>query len=50
MVLETPIKLTDKQKQSLREFKDSLGGSDRHSPKEKSWFDGVRHFFDGLKS
>ena len=50
VVLETPIKLTDKQKQSLREFKDSLGGSDRHSPKEKSWFDGVRHFFDGLKS
>jgi molecular chaperone DnaJ len=50
VVLETPIKLTDKQKESLREFKDSLGGSDRHSPKEKSWFDGVRHFFDGLKS
>jgi molecular chaperone DnaJ len=50
VVVETPVKLTDKQKTLLREFKDSLGGSDRHSPKEKSWFDGVRDFFDGLKS
>ena len=50
VVVETPVKLTDKQKDLLREFKDSLGDSDRHSPKEKSWFDGVRDFFDGLKS
>ena len=50
VVVETPVKLTDKQKDLLREFKESLGDSDRHSPKEKSWFDGVRDFFDGLKS
>lgn len=50
VVVETPVKLTDKQKELLREFKESLGDSDRHSPKEKSWFDGVRDFFDGLKS
>lgn len=50
VVVETPIKLTDKQKELLKEFKASLGDSDRHSPKEKSWFDGVRDFFDGLKS
>lgn len=50
VVVETPVKLTDKQKDLLREFKESLNGSDRHSPKEKSWFDGVRDFFDGLKS
>ena len=50
VVVETPVKLTDAQKSLLREFKSSLGDSDRHSPKEKSWFDGVRDFFDGLKS
>ena len=50
VVVETPVKLTDKQKELLREFKSSLGGSDKHSPKEKSWFDGVKDFFDGLKS
>ena len=50
VVVETPVKLTDEQKSLLRELKTSLGDSDRHSPKEKSWFDGVRDFFDGLKS
>ena len=50
VVVETPVKLTDKQKQLLEEFKASLGDSDKHSPKEKSWFDGVKDFFDGLKS
>ena len=49
VVVETPVKLTDRQKELLREFKDSLGESTRHSPREKSWFDGVKDFFDGLK-
>ena len=50
VVVETPVKLTDKQKTLVKELKESLGSNERHSPKESSWFDGVRDFFDGLKS
>ncbi len=49
VLVETPVKLTERQKDLLKEFKTSLGGSEKHSPKEKSWFEGVRDFFDGLK-
>ena len=47
VVLETPVRLSDKQKQLLQEFQSSLG--DKHSPKSKTWFDGVKAFFDALK-
>ncbi len=43
--IETPIKLTDKQKALLREF-DTLmrrGGS-RHNPREESWLSKIRTF------
>ncbi|MEM7077961.1 MAG: molecular chaperone DnaJ [Pseudomonadota bacterium] len=50
VVVETPVKLTDAQKGLLEELKASFGGSDKHSPKEKSWLDGVKEFWDGLKS
>ena len=49
VVVETPVKLTDRQKELLDELKSSLSGSDKHSPREKSWFDGVKDFIDGLK-
>jgi molecular chaperone DnaJ len=46
VVLETPVRLTDKQKQLLREFEASLGeGGDKHSPQSKSWTDRVKEFF-----
>ena len=48
--IETPVKLNDNQKRLLRELKSSLdSGGTKHSPKESSWFQGVRDFFDGLK-
>ncbi len=48
--VETPVRLNDKQKQLLREFKQSLHhGGGKHSPRESSWFQGVKDFFDGLK-
>jgi len=50
VLVETPVKLTDSQKQLFEQLKESLGSSEKHSPKEKTWFDGVRNFFDGLKS
>lgn len=49
VVVETPVSLTQKQKELLREFQRSLsGGGEKHSPKSSSWFKGVKDFFDGL--
>jgi molecular chaperone DnaJ len=47
--VETPVNLTRKQKDLLREFTGEMeeGGS-RHSPQASSWMDGVKKFFDGL--
>ena len=49
VIVETPVNLTERQKELLREFKNELGDKKKHSPREKSWFDGVKNFFDGLK-
>jgi molecular chaperone DnaJ len=46
-VLETPVKLSDKQKELLGAFEASLEeGGDRHSPQSKGWVDKVREFFN----
>lgn len=47
--VETPVNLTRKQKDLLREFTGEMeeGGS-RHSPQASSWMDGVKKFFDDL--
>ncbi len=44
VVVETPVKLSKKQKALLSEFEDTLEGS--HSPRHSSWLDAVKHFFD----
>lgn len=49
VVVETPVDLTSKQKALLEEFRASLKGG-AHAPKEKSWFEGVKNFFDDLTS
>jgi molecular chaperone DnaJ len=47
VVLETPVKLSDKQKQLLQAFEESLEeGGDRHNPQSKSWMEKVRDFFN----
>ena len=49
VVIETPVRLSDKQKELLREFSDSLeSNGTRHSPKESNWFQSVKSFFEGL--
>lgn len=50
VVVETPIRLSDSQKQLLQDLSDSLEGpnGNRNSPKSKSFFDGVKKFFDDL--
>lgn len=46
VVVETPVKLTDRQKELLREFEEiSSGNAVRHNPKAQSWMDKVRDFF-----
>ena len=46
--IETPVELTQQQKELLEKFKESLGENEKHSPKERSWFSGVKSFFEGL--
>ncbi|MGF1770468.1 molecular chaperone DnaJ [Enterovibrio makurazakiensis] len=52
LVVETPVNLSSKQKELLKEFEDSLGGSaaKKHKPKSEGFFDGVKKFFDDLTS
>ncbi|MEE9422192.1 MAG: molecular chaperone DnaJ [Gammaproteobacteria bacterium] len=47
VMVETPVKLTSKQKEMLRDFESSMQGNDRHSPQRSSWVDGVKKFFEG---
>jgi molecular chaperone DnaJ len=44
--VETPVKLTARQKELLREF-EAISAQDpgKHNPREKGWFDKVRDFF-----
>ena len=47
IIIETPVKLSKKQKKLLEEFDKTLAGSrSKHSPKQSSWLDGVKKFFD----
>lgn len=51
VIVETPVNLTKKQKEILKEFQDSLdgGNASQHAPKKASWFEGVKSFFDDMK-
>jgi len=50
VVVETPVKLTSKQKDLLREFDESMHGDNKnHNPQGSSWMDGVKKFFDDMK-
>ncbi len=46
MIVETPVKLTARQKELLQELETlNQEDSSRHSPRAKSWMDKVREFF-----
>ncbi len=48
-VVETPVNLSSQQKQLLQEFRSTLNeGGNRQSPRQSSWFEGVKSFFDGM--
>nr|WP_314634597.1 molecular chaperone DnaJ [uncultured Janthinobacterium sp.] len=47
VAIETPVKLTEKQKDLLREFeKSTTEGGAKHSPQSKNWKDKVKDFFE----
>jgi molecular chaperone DnaJ len=49
VVVETPVHLTSEQKDLLRKFEASLSGeAQKHKPRQSSWFDGVKKFFETI--
>ena len=52
VVIETPVKLSERQKELLRQLDESMTGEGEatHRPKSKGFFDGVKKFFDDLTS
>jgi molecular chaperone DnaJ len=50
VLIETPVRLTARQKELLQELGRSLEeGGDRHSPQHGSWIQRARHFFERSK-
>jgi molecular chaperone DnaJ len=46
VMVETPVNLTERQRELLREFEAiSQKDRDRHNPRAKSWMDKVKEFF-----
>ena len=47
VVVETPVNLTSRQRELLREF-EAISQQDaaRHNPRAKGWFDKVKEFFE----
>ncbi len=50
VVVETPVKLSKRQKELLEELQETLNEEgNKHSPRQGSWFEGVKNFFDDMK-
>ncbi|MDP1707570.1 MAG: molecular chaperone DnaJ [Gammaproteobacteria bacterium] len=51
VIVETPVNLNSRQKALLEELDESLQtGGTRHSPQASSWLDGVKKFFDDMRT
>ncbi len=50
VIVETPVNLTSQQKELLKEFDKTMDENKRHSPKQHSWLDGVKRFFEDMKN
>jgi len=48
VAVETPVNLSKKQKDLLQELRESTRGQ-KHSPKQESWFEGMKNFFGDMK-
>ena len=50
VVVETPVNLTKRQRELLDELRDTLQAEgSNQSPRAKSWFEGVKNFFEDMK-
>jgi molecular chaperone DnaJ len=51
VVVETPVNLTARQRELLKEFEDTFEGEGaRHSPRSSGFLDGVKAFWDRMTS
>jgi molecular chaperone DnaJ len=51
IVVETPVNLTEEQRVLLQKFDATMrGSSHNHSPRERTWMDGVKRFFETIRS
>lgn len=52
VVVETPVKLTKRQRELLEELEGTFEGAEpgAHTPRESSWLDGVKQFWDRMTS
>jgi molecular chaperone DnaJ len=49
VLVETPVNLTDKQKDLLRQLDETMrAGGSKHSPQSSTWLDGVKSFFEKM--
>ena len=48
VVVETPVNLTSEQKELLGKLQESMTGK-KHSPKQSTWFEGMKSFFGDMK-
>lgn len=48
VAVETPVNLNNEQKELLTKLRDSMEGK-THSPKQTSWFEGMKNFFGDMK-
>ncbi|MBL96014.1 MAG: Chaperone protein DnaJ [Alphaproteobacteria bacterium MarineAlpha3_Bin5] len=47
-IVETPVNLTKRQKELLKEFAEKGGGSKKHSPQSQGFFDKVKELWEDL--
>ena len=51
VVIETPVNLSREQKDLVRQLQESLDSEgNKQSPRKSTWFEGVKSFFDDMKS
>jgi len=49
VVVETPVNLSSEQRELIRRLEESLArDSQRHNPREQTWLDGVKKFFENI--
>lgn len=48
VIIETPVSLSEEQKDLLRQLEESLADKGQHRPKHQGFFEGVKRFFDNL--